>query len=143
VGNNEPIKRKYFAARVKLIVDNDNVRSLFKYKCPENEEYVIIVNSIYKKWMGKTKVVCGKNAERVNGKRVTPYVMEETTITLNKDNEIPIIEYIAPCCTTYMGNKYNKENGLIDLEYDYINQNKRKGKEIDKENRILQEKYKY
>jgi len=94
------------------------------------------------KWMGKTKVVCCKNAERVNGKHVTPYVMQETTITLNEDNEIPIIEYIAPDCTAYVGNRYNKENGLIDLEYNYINQNKRIGKEIDKENRILQEKYK-
>jgi len=33
------------------------------------------------------------------------------------------------------------ENGPIDLEYDYINQNKRLGKEIDKENKKLQEKY--
>jgi len=40
-----------------------------------------------------------------------------------------------------MGNKYNKENGLIDPEWDYINQNKRIGKEIDKENRILKGKY--
>jgi len=36
-----------------------------------------------------------------------------------------------------------EENGPIDLEYDYINENKRIGKEIDKENRILQEKYKF
>jgi len=93
--------------------------------------------------MGKSKVVCGKSAERVNGKRVTPYVMQETMITLNRNNKIPIAEYIAPYCTSYMGNKYNEENGLIDPEYDYINQNKRIGKEIDKENRILQEKYKY
>jgi len=67
--------------------------------------------------------------------------MQETMITLNKDNKIPNVEYIAPYCTTYMCNKYNKENGLIDLEYNYINQNKRIGKEIDKENRILQDKY--
>jgi len=56
-----PIKRKDFASRVKLIPENDNVRSLFKYKLPKDEEeYVIIVNSIYKKRMGKTKIVCGK-----------------------------------------------------------------------------------
>jgi len=36
-GNNALIKWKDFAARVKLIVKNDNVRSLFKYKCPENK----------------------------------------------------------------------------------------------------------
>jgi len=80
-GNSMPIKRKDFAARV----FDDNLRSLFKYKCPENEEeYVIIVNSIYKKWMGKTEVVCCKNTERVNGKHATPYVMQETTITLKE-----------------------------------------------------------
>jgi len=55
-----------------------------------------IVNSIYKKWTGKTKVVCHKNKVRVNRKSVTPYVLQETTIGKDK---IPIKEYIIPLST--------------------------------------------
>jgi len=64
--------------------------------------------------------------------------MQETTITLDKDNKIPIVKYIAPYWTVHhMLNKEMAENGPIDLEYNYINQNKRIGKEIDKENKKL------
>jgi len=142
VGNSMQIKRKDFREKVKPILENKDVRDLFKHKLPKDEEYVIIVNSIYKKWTGKTKIVCSRDVERINGKCVTPYIMQETMITLDKDNKIPILKYISPYCTAYIGNKQNAENGPIDLEYNYINQNKRIGKEIDKENRILREKYK-
>jgi len=68
--------------------------------------------------------------------------MQETTVTLDKDNKIPILKYIAPYWTAGMLNKELVENGPIDPEYDYIYQNKIIGKEIGKENRKLQEKYK-
>jgi len=55
-----------------------------------------ILNSIYKKWTGKTKVLCYKNKVRVNGKYMTPYVMKETTIGKDK---IPIKKYIIPLHT--------------------------------------------
>jgi len=60
-GNSMPIKRKDFMKRVKPILENKDVKSLFKYKLPKDEEeYVSIVNSIYKKWTGKTKIVCSR-----------------------------------------------------------------------------------
>jgi len=42
------VKRKDFMKRVKPMLEKKDVRSLFKYKLPKDEEeYVIIVNSIY------------------------------------------------------------------------------------------------
>jgi len=73
-----PIKRKDFAERVKPILENKDVRDLFKYKLPKDEGYEIIVNRIYKKWTRKTKIVCSRDVERINGKPVTPYIMQET-----------------------------------------------------------------
>jgi len=97
-GNDTPIVREDFPAKVKPILVNKDVQKLFKYKLPKQEEdYIDIINSIYKKWTGKTKVVCHKNKARVNGKYVTPYVLQETTIDKDK---IPIKEYIIPLHTT-------------------------------------------
>jgi len=66
-----------------------------------------------------------KTIERLNGECFTLYIMQETTITLDKDNKIPILKYIAPYWTTHMLNKEMAENGPTDPEYDYINQNKK------------------
>jgi len=139
-GKSMPIKRKDFMKRVKPILENKDVKSLFKYMLPKEEDYVSIVNSIYKKWMGKTKIVCSRDVERLNGKRVTLYIMQETTITLNKDSKIPILKYIAPYWTAYIANKEMEKYEPIDLECNYINQLKIGAKELDEENRILQEK---
>jgi len=50
-----PIEREDFPAKVKPILVNKDVQKLFKYKLPEKEEdYIDIINSIYKKWTGKT-----------------------------------------------------------------------------------------
>jgi len=72
-GNDTPIKREDFPAKVKPILVNKDVQKLFKYELPKQEEDCIdILNSIYKKWTGKTKIVCHKTKVRVNRKYFTP-----------------------------------------------------------------------
>jgi len=76
--------------------------------------------------MGKTKIVCLKTIERLNGELVILYIMQETTITLDKENKIPILKYIAPYWTANMLNKEMAENGPIDPEYFQMMRNSRK-----------------
>jgi len=107
-----PIKRIDFMKRVKPILENKDVNS--PYKLPKDkEEYVSIVNSIYKKWTGKTKIACSRDVERINGKRVTLRIMQETAVTQNKDIKN---SNISPYWTTYIGNKEMEKYELIDLE---------------------------
>jgi len=93
-GNETPLKREVFASKVKPILVNKDVQKLFRFELPEDpEDYIDIVNSIYKKWTGKTKVVCHKDKVRVNGKYVTPYVMQETTIGKEQNQ---FVKYLVP-----------------------------------------------
>jgi len=133
-GNETPLKREDFESKVKPILENKDVQKLFKFKLPENpEDYIIIVNSIYKKWTGKTKVVCHQKKVRVNGKYVTPYIMQETTIG---KEQIHIAKYLVPHHSTSHSRKEKyKELGIED--YDWDKELERMGKELDEGNQYL------
>lgn len=134
--NNTKIEREDFAARVRPILENEEVQKLYGFKASENEkEYVKMVNTIYKDWTGKTKVVCHKDRVRRNRVHVTPYILEETTIGEN----IPIRKYICPNrSTAYMRSKELEDSNIINKEYE-LNRNIRMGKEIDEKNKLLHE----